>query len=459
MSMFYLKRSSIYKDILYDTITTTLLSNAIINTSYFNRLRYLKQLGNMHFVFPSSNGTRFEHSIGTYYLTGYYLENLIKNSLIEEINRPLFDIEYLKKYYLSKYELEDNEENINKLINGNIILLDEYIIELIKIGGLCHDLGHGPYSHLFDDWLLEREELKNNKLIYHEYRSIFILKIILETTTILNNETNENIKLNEIINNDAYMFISELIMPTKKTLINNYIYQIVSNKLNGLDVDKMDYLFRDCYYLGKIKPFELNKVIKSGCVINGNIHFSKQISYDVYQIFRTRYDMHKQFYGNKGVICVNLMITHIFDKFNNFINIVDELKNNNLNLFLKLDDGYILSFPAIYKQVCSLPNPIIDEIEKIIDNLNKRNIYNCLLVKNFYLNSKIDIEQLFKDNNIINENIIVKQHNIGLGGNKNLFDKIYFYDKNNNSVILQKDEISYIISSFSQEKIIYIIQV
>ena len=135
------------------------------------------------------------------------------------------------------------------------------------------------------------------------------------------------------------------------------IYQIVSNKLNGLDVDKMDYLFRDCYYLGKIKPFELNKVIKSGCVINGNIHFSKQISYDVYQIFRTRYDMHKQFYGNKGVICVNLMITHIFDKFNNFINIVDELKNNNLNLFFKLDDGYILSFPAIYKQVCSLPNP------------------------------------------------------------------------------------------------------
>ena len=107
---------------------------------------------------------------------------------------------------------------------------------------------------------------------------------------------------------------------------------------------------------------------------------------------------------------------------------------------------------------------ILEKFDNIIDifydDMNKVDyIYNCLLVKNFYLNSKIDIEQLFKDNNIINENIIVKQHNIGLGGNKNLFDKIYFYDKNNNSVILQKDEISYIISSFSQEKIIYIIQV
>ena len=222
----------------------------------------------------------------------------------------------------------------------------------------------------------------------------------------------------------------------------------------------MDYLFRDCYYLGKIKPFDLVCIIKNSLVLNGNVHFSKQVCYDVYQIFRTRYDMHKQFYGHKTVICVNLMIMHIFDKFNNFINLVDNFKNNNLETFLNLNDGYILSFPTIYKQINAFKNPIIEEIGLIIKNLNNRNIYKCLLLKNFYSTNKINIDQILEENNIIlTDKIIIKHHNIGLGGNKNLFDKIYFYNKNNESVILHKDEISYIISSFNQEKIIYVIQI
>ena len=455
---FYLKKSSVYKDVIHDMITTTIITDAIINTYYFNRLRYLKQLGNMYFVFPTCNGTRFEHSLGTYYLSGLFIENLIKNSEVEEINKPLMEIEFIKNYCLKKNKMENTEENIDILRKSNVVLMDNYLIELIKIAGLCHDLGHGPYSHLFDDWLIGQDELKNCKMIHHEYRSIYILKMILDETYI-KNENNENVKLIEIIDIEAYTFISELILPNKKTLT-NYIYQIISNKLNGIDIDKMDYLFRDCYYLGKIKPFDLVCIIKNSLVLNGNVHFSKQVCYDVYQIFRTRYDMHKQFYGHKTVICVNLMIMHIFDKFNNFINLVENFKNNSLETFLNLNDGYILSFPTIYNQINAFKNPIIEEIGLIIKNLNNRNIYKCLLLKNFYSTNKINIDQLLEEHNIIlTDKIIIKHHNIGLGGNKNLFDKIYFYDKNNESVILHKDEISYIISSFNQEKIIYVIQI
>jgi hypothetical protein len=72
---------------------------------------------------------------------------------------------------------------------------------------------------------------------------------------------------------------------------------------------------------------------------------------------------------------------------------------------------------------------------------------------------EIDIERILDELDIINnENIIIKTYNIGLGGNKNLFEKIFFYNKDMKSIILNNDDISHIISTFTQEKIVYIIK-
>jgi HD superfamily phosphohydrolase len=380
-------------------------------------------------------------------------------------------VQYIKDYILNIYDLEDKEENIKFIINEKN-LLDSFIIELIKIAGLCHDLGHGPYSHLFDNWLEEQEELKNNLLIHHENRSIYLLNKIINSTYIYD-ETGKY-KLSEIVDKDACNFIGDLINPS----INSptcFIYQIISNKLNGLDVDKMDYLTRDSYYLNKSTSFELNRILSNIVVIDDNINFPEKISYDIYQIFRTRYDMHKQFYGQKTVICINIMIKSLFSKLDIFFNIINNFKKNDLENFIELNDTYILSFTSIYKQI----NPnytknnkklkkfneniikftSVNEIDEIIKNINNRKIYKCIYKKSFYDNVEIDIERILDELDIINnENIIIKTYNIGLGGNKNLFEKIFFYNKDMKSIILNNDDISHIISTFTQEKIVYIIK-
>jgi serine/threonine protein kinase len=85
----------------------------IIDTTDFQRLRGVRQLGPCHFVYPGANHTRFEHSIGAYYLALRYLEVLLKN--------PHF------------YEAVDEVEEA---------------IKLVVLASLLHDIGHYPNSCL-----------------------------------------------------------------------------------------------------------------------------------------------------------------------------------------------------------------------------------------------------------------------------------------------------------------------
>ncbi|GBF99353.1 hypothetical protein Rsub_12157, partial [Raphidocelis subcapitata] len=94
----------------------------IIDTPEFQRLRELKQLGLTYYVYPGASHARFEHSLGVAYLAGAWAEHL-----------------------LSAYRPE-----------GVLRREDRHSIRALELAGLCHDLGHGPFSHVFENELLPR---------------------------------------------------------------------------------------------------------------------------------------------------------------------------------------------------------------------------------------------------------------------------------------------------------------
>ena len=297
------KNKKIY-DVLHGYIEITPLMSRIIDTPEFQRLRDIKQLGTVHFVFPSATHTRFEHSIGVSYLAQKMCESIVKN------------------YSHCK--------------NNDKPVLNERDIELYRIAALIHDIGHGPYSHLYDDNIV-----KNG--VHHEERGIKIFKQMVKRYNL------------PLTPREERTIINYVDPPYDLSL--DWRYQIIANKFNGIDVDKLDYIQRDCYHLGLKYACDFSRIIEmvnvkqiSQKIWSANynaivLSWPEKIKYDIYSMFSSRYRLHKQIYEHHTVKSYEPYITLILKKITSEFNIPESKNNHKYDLtkFLSLTDSTVHS--------------------------------------------------------------------------------------------------------------------
>ncbi|RVE70634.1 hypothetical protein OJAV_G00066520 [Oryzias javanicus] len=241
----------------------------IIDTPQFQRLRNIKQLGGGYLVYPGASHNRFEHSIGVAHLAGELAKTLQKN----------------------QQELDIEEEDIL----------------CVQIAGLCHDLGHGPFSHLFDQMFMPQP--CGNADWTHEKASLQMFDYLVRVNNL------KQVMIEYGLNTeDDLVFIKELILgeplnendstsadwPYKgRTMEKSFLYDIVSNKLNGIDVDKFDYFARDCHHTGIKNNFDHMRYFKFARVIEVETDQKNQIKrkhicsrekevWNLYDLFHTR---------------------------------------------------------------------------------------------------------------------------------------------------------------------------
>ncbi len=109
----------------------------IVDSKYFQRLRYIKQLGLCNTVFPGANHTRFEHSMGSMFLAKELMEALGIDSNIPALAALLHDIGHMPFSHGIEEEFHSlygvvHEDITKKIITGSSPYNDSSIPDILK---------------------------------------------------------------------------------------------------------------------------------------------------------------------------------------------------------------------------------------------------------------------------------------------------------------------------------------
>ena len=187
----------IVRDPLYGFVALNPIEIKLLETSMMQRLTRIKQLGHTYIVYPSAVHTRFEHSLGVLH---------IASRICARLGTP-------------------EEETL-----------------AIRSAALLHDIGHGPFSHVFEAIL---GECTSGRYSHEDVTCLIVEKAAP---------------------------ISRILGTMKKSALEILRGQKVGacrDVISGrLDADKLDYLRRDSYHTGvAYGNFDIERVLHSVCRI------------------------------------------------------------------------------------------------------------------------------------------------------------------------------------------------
>ena len=313
----------------------------IIDTPIFQRLRRIRQLSGAHLIYPGAQHTRFEHSLGV-----MHIASMAGQALAEK----------------------------------GVVSFDD--IQNLRLAGLLHDIGHGPFSHLFEEIFEEKRKISHEDLGRD---------IILKT------------EIGDIISKNGFdkKLITKLAFGDSKL---QFMNEIISGVLSA---DIMDYLLRDGYFTGaEHAKIDHHRLTHSLDVYKNKLALDKSSLVNFETMMISRFQMFKAVYFHKTVRAGEVMLLEAMDLAEGELG----LSSMNLDEYLQLSDDVILA------KLLNLPehNSKLKASKKIATDYLNRNLFKSVfettltgkaitkkrmqeLREEVSKKSKIDINEIFVD--------------------------------------------------------------
>lgn len=266
-------------DVLYGFIPITEWEEKIINSPFFQRLRWIKQLGFSNYIFPGAEHNRFAHVIGVM----HSMDQMIRSLGLAVSDSELFD---------------PRSKNPDAMFHKSM-----------RIAALLHDIGTFPFSHAIEYAYMRHGNdprrsggASKNLPNTHEHLGSFIIK-----------NTNYPGGLTEILNH--YDFDVQMI----SKIIKGESPQLIANQLmhSDLDADRMDYLMRDAHYTGiKYGQFDREYILANLSTYDAG---PNQLAFGVREnaihavedFLIARFSWYSQIIKNPGSAKFDIMSSHI----------------------------------------------------------------------------------------------------------------------------------------------------
>ncbi len=260
----------IIKDPLYKQIIVDEKYLGVLNSREFQRLRYIKQISFTDFVFPSATHTRFTHSLGAYYL-------------------------------------------MNKVINNGLMDVSDKEKDELLAASLLHDIGHGPFSHVWE---------KIFPSFDHEESTKKIMKSMgfKDSVSVIEGRHRYSKLLSSVI-----------------------------------DVDKMDYMVRDSYFAGVSYGFsEVDFIIENMFIRDDKVIVNRNALSSIEDLITQRQNLYKTVYFHKYSVLYDFLLEKILFRVKELIEggeniyVNEHLKRfffgkNDIEDLLYLNDFIVLS--------------------------------------------------------------------------------------------------------------------
>lgn len=309
------------RDPINNYIFVTNFEDPILNSSIFQRLDRILQMPTAHLVYPSAKHTRKTHSLGVMQLAHEAIVQLLY-SQSERISSEISSL-FWQGNVVTK---EARGKNLDKLRNlredwWNNKELD-YITQSIRLAGMLHDLGHPPFSHLFEDICKSLEIV-----VSYKGKKEFFNHEIMSRKIIVEKEKELCIKrpfISEYIND---------ILDKEGGKAPSFVKEIINS---GYDCDKMDYLLRDSYAAGALEfgRIDCKRILSGFRVVDERLCVSASAIDALMNSFDALQYMYTSVYYHRTARIFDFMIQDALSKVPEFLQdvVVD------VDKFLEVDD-------------------------------------------------------------------------------------------------------------------------
>ena len=392
-----------------------------IDTPQVQRLRELKQLGTSYYVFPGASHNRFEHSLGTAHLATNMFDALRTRA----------------------------QSHLRDALTGS----DRVAVQL---AGLCHDLGHGPFSHVFDNEFLPRRvagwHAGDEPPWNHEAMGADMFRWMVD---------DNGMDLDKgVIDRVCDLITSSNV--ESATPGTKFLWDIVANKRNSIDVDKFEYLLRDQHSTGVKGNVDVGRLMSFMKVIDDQICFKASEVYNVYDLFHTRANMHQKVYTHKKAKAIEYMIVDALVEAD--VAWDSEISKSiwDVNEFIRLDD-------TILKRIEWSKESKLQKGRDLVRRIRRRELYQYVNdfavpeqdIIGFKPVTEVDITSCQGDNNIPGglrpDDIIIQNVKIDYSmKSKNPVDSVKFFQDygDTHSFHIDKSKVSLLLpNSFIERKV------
>jgi len=296
------------KDPVHGYVYITEAEKEIIDSYPMQRLRRLRQLAGSEYVYPGANHTRFEHCVGVMYLAGKVVEN----------------------------------PNISRVVS------DEEC-DMARVAGLMHDVGHGPFSHVFEQLLIRDLEKTHED----------ITSWIIEKSELSEKIAKMGYKPEEV----GKLAVGKLHRQGKA-----FLDQIISS---GVDVDKQDFIVRDTFHTGAEYGFiDVFRLIHALDVLGEDLAVEQGALSALEAFMIARIESFKSIYFHRVGRAAQIMLAMAMEKADRELGLTTFKTPEE---YLEMDDYTVWS--ALKK--CEASKPIIDDLEH-------RRMLKCAYERTFY---------------------------------------------------------------------------